>query len=385
MLSAAVYSWLTSSVPVYPWSQITIAESLCSIGLITRKSLLIKWVLRSYSLLTLLHYSVTQLQLMCYLSFVTSLTFFPLVLTQFINFINNLDRRLHGMYNCWLDMTRKSSGQSRTTIWELEDNLKQQRLQIWSISWALRMVRENPSNLSPPLSHRIMLLRIAYFWIWTHPCGINEYNAEIFDSVETWEIQYDYAQYLWFYLSGLISSLVVLVVNGVPHLLLVEIQYHTNTAKNKLCCFYFQTFLVWISTALTAPCINPTMLYNAEHQKATMLSTTLLQENYSPFLAVPICGLRLVILKLFYSRKLFQKRGSELHVSYPELCKASHLLRPSCFFLLIMVMPSCPLMNWNHSGLWTAINMDFRNNCVKVLLIITVFLWYVVKSIIGPL
>lgn len=75
MLSAAVYSWLTSSVPAYPWSQITIAESLCSIGLITRKSLLIKWVLRFYTSSTLLHWSVTQLQLMCCLSFMASLTF----------------------------------------------------------------------------------------------------------------------------------------------------------------------------------------------------------------------------------------------------------------------------------------------------------------------
>lgn len=204
----------------------------------------------------------------------------------------------------------------------------------------------------------------------------------------------------------------MLVVNGVPHPLLVEIQYHTNTAKNKLCCFSFPNLSGLDKyTALTAPCINPTMLYKAEHQKATMLSTTFLQENDSPFLPVPTCGQRLVILKLFLfymylclwkqnpwyeitgSQKclgwkrsyrsfifhlpchrqgchsleqidqgpiqpgleLFQKRGSELHVSYPELCKASHLLRPSCFFLLIMVMSSCLLMNWNH-GL---INMDF--------------------------
>ena len=78
MLSAAVYSWLASPVPVYTWPQIIIIDSLCSIGLITRKSLLIKRVVRFYTLLTLLHYSVSvvQLQLMCCLSFVTSLTFF---------------------------------------------------------------------------------------------------------------------------------------------------------------------------------------------------------------------------------------------------------------------------------------------------------------------
>lgn len=173
MLSAAVYSWLTSPVPVYPWSQITIAQCLCSIGLIARKNLLVKWVLRFYTLLTLLHYSVTQLQLMCCLSFVTSLTFFPFVLTQFINFIDNVDRRLHGMYNCCLKMTAKSSGQSRTTTWELEDQMKLQMLQIWSISWAMRMLRENPNNISPSLSHRIMLLKIFYFWMWKHPRGVS--------------------------------------------------------------------------------------------------------------------------------------------------------------------------------------------------------------------
>lgn len=31
--------------------------------------------------------------------------FFPFVLTEFINFINNVDRRLHGMYHCWLQTT----------------------------------------------------------------------------------------------------------------------------------------------------------------------------------------------------------------------------------------------------------------------------------------
>lgn len=190
MLSAAAYSWLTSPVPVYPWSQITIAQSLCSIGLITRKSLLKKWALRFCTLLTLLYYSVTQLQLMCWLYFVTSLSFsFSLVLTQFINFINNFLRRWHGIYNCWLKMTAKSSGPLITTTWELEDQLKQHVLQIWSISWALRMPREDPNNLSPSLSHRIMLLKIADFWMWTHPCGVNMGNTEIFDSVETWEIQ----------------------------------------------------------------------------------------------------------------------------------------------------------------------------------------------------
>lgn len=100
-------------------------------------------------------------------------SFSPFVLTKFINFINNEDRRLHGMYNCRLKMTAKSSGQSRTTTWELEDQLKQQMLQIWSISWAMRRIREDPNNISPSLSHRIMLLKIVYFWMWKYPHGVS--------------------------------------------------------------------------------------------------------------------------------------------------------------------------------------------------------------------
>lgn len=92
--------------------------------------------------------------------------------------------------------------------------------------------------------------------------------------------------------------------------LLAEMQYHTNTAKNKLCCFSFPHLSGSDKyTALTAPRINPTTLYKAKHQKATMLSTALLQENNSPFLPVPICGQRLMILKffLFYLALLLQR------------------------------------------------------------------------------
>lgn len=146
MHSGAVYGWLASLVPVYIWPQIIITDSLCSISLITRKSLLIKWGVRFYTLLTLLHYSVSvaQLQLMCCLSYVTSLTFFPFLLPEFINFISNADRRLHG----WPKMTVKSTGQSRDTTWELEDHLRQQMSKIQSTSWVLEMFREDLSNLS---------------------------------------------------------------------------------------------------------------------------------------------------------------------------------------------------------------------------------------------
>lgn len=86
---------------------------------------------------------------------------------------------------------QQSSGQSTTTTWELEDQLKQQLLQIWNIFWALRMLREDTNNLAQSLSHRMMLLKITSFWMWTNPCGVNKCNAEIFDSVESWEILYD--------------------------------------------------------------------------------------------------------------------------------------------------------------------------------------------------
>lgn len=47
------------------------------------------------------------------------------------------------------------------------------------------MLREDLSNLSQSLSHRMMLLKIIYFCMGTHSCGVKEHNAEIFDSVET--------------------------------------------------------------------------------------------------------------------------------------------------------------------------------------------------------
>lgn len=100
-----------------------------------------------------------------------------------------------------------------------------------------------------------------------------------------------------------LRTLAVFAANGVlayKSALLAEMQYHTNTAKNIFVLFSFPHLSGSEKYAeLTAPCINPTMLYKAEHQKVTMLSTALLQEYNSPFLSVPICGERLMILKLF--------------------------------------------------------------------------------------
>lgn len=231
MLSAAVCSWMASPVPVYTWPQIIIIDSLCSIGLITRKSLLIKRVVRFYTLLTLLHYSVSvaQLQLMGCLSFVTSLTFFH------SSFHNLLILSTMWAEDC-MGCTMVSRRWQQTAL----DSVEKQQ-ENWKTSWGSRCCKFGASPEEWRCSERTWIILVTeqqddtiknnlflhvntFLWRKGAQCrgrnlGKSIWLCTVFMILPGW----------------LRSSLAVFAVNGVlayKPSLLAEMQYHTNTAKN---------------------------------------------------------------------------------------------------------------------------------------------------------